>query len=350
MKRNTSITLLLLFLISINLEAQTLDDITKLYASKDYSNVIELGQKILQNDSENPQLNMIVGRAFADRNKHKEAIPYLMKGTLVNNNPAWVRAWSFAYLGTCYYVVDNFVESKRNFKECIQLNATKNATQFAKKYISSLQMSDNFDAWKTVEKEHLRFHFQETENIRDVENFMTIREDAFVEINKFFHAKPFKKIDYFIWDKPEEAKTLFGRELGFANSKLCIINSRNNQTVGHEMTHILSDFGIQPSQKTKLINEGLAVCFDQTNRDRMEVARTTLRNKKIDIIDLWNNPEKYPNDYFYTIGGALIDFLLKHGTESQLKQLLKNQTAETAFMSYDNFQDLIAGFEQELVK
>ncbi len=350
MKPKTLITFFLLILISVNLGAQTVEEVTELYSKKDFVNAVKYGQNALQNDSENPQLNMLVGRALADTKKHKEAIPYLIKGTAENNNPSWVRAWSLAYLGTCYYVADNYLESKRNLVECIKLNATKNSTQFAQNYINALQMSESFDAWETIEKENLRFHFQDKSNIADIENYMKNREDAYTEINRFFLATPFKKTDFYVWDKPEEAKEILGRELGFANSKLCIINSRNNQTSGHEITHILSDYGIQPIKKTPLINEGVAVYFDQTHRDKLSVAKEALDNKKIDIIDLWNKPDNYPNQYNYDIGGALIEFLMKNGSELQLKKLLKNQTTETAANIYENFDGLITTFEQELMK
>jgi len=228
------------------------------------------------------------------------------------------------------------------------LNATKNATQFAQKYLNALQMNEIFESWETVEKENIRFHFQQKSNIRDIENYIKNREEAYLEINKFFQSTPFKKIDFFVWDQPDEAKKLFGRELGFANSKLCIINSRNNQTSGHEITHILSDYGIQPLKKTALINEGVAVYFDQSNRDRMKTAKNLLDDKEVDIIDLWNNPDKYPNEYNYALGGALIDFLMNNGNENQLKALLKNQTPETATKTYDDFNDLIARLEEQL--
>lgn len=350
MKLNTLICFILLILISINVHAQTAEEIWKIYSNKDFEKTIVSGQQALQTDSENPQINSAIGRAFVDLKKHDEAIPYLIKGTAENNNPAWARAWSYGYLGLCYYITDNFLESKKNFNECINLNATNNSTQFALQYVNSLQMSETFDSWEIVEKENIRFHFQNKSNITDFEDYIKNREEAYVNINKFFGATLFKKIDFFVWDKPDEAKKIFGQELGFANSNLCIINSRNNQTRGHEITHILSDYGIQPLKKTKLINEGVAVYFDQTNRDRIDVAKKILENGEIKIIDLWNNSDKYPDEYNYAIGGALIEFLINNGTETQLKALLKNQTTETAIKVYDDFNVLILAFEQKLNK
>lgn len=348
MRLITTICFILLILFNINVQAQNNDEIWKSYSNKDFKNTIKLGKQALQSDPDNPQVNSVIGRALVDLKKHKEAFPYLIKGTVENNNPAWVRAWSFGYLGLCYYVTDNFIESKKNFNECINLNATKNSTQFAKKFVSSLQMNEVFDSWKTIEGENIRFHFQNKSNPNHLNSFIKKREEAYLKINEFFGASPFKKIDFFVWDKPEDAKSFFGRELGFADSKLCIINSRNNQTKGHEITHILSDHGIRPVKKTLLINEGVAVYFDQRNRDRMEFARKVLQNKEIDIVDLWNNPNNYPNSYNYIIGGALIDFLMKKGSESQLKALLKNQTTESAIKIYVDFNALMNEFEQKL--
>ena len=143
-------------------------------------------------------------------------------------------------------------------------------------------------------------------------------------------------------------KKRLGTKFGFATSKICMINAHYNQTPGHEIVHVLSDIGIAPVKKTAFINQGIAVYLDQSNRNRMEIARKDLKSSKIDILELWEKPENYPDSYNYTISGAFIEFLFKKGTESQLKQLLKIQTVETAEKVYNNFEELIKEFEKEL--
>ena len=335
-------------LFSFSIYAQNIEKLGKLYAQKEYAKVIEFGQEELKNYPDHPNVSMLIGRAYADSKQFEKAIPFLEKGTVKENNPDWVQAWSYVYLGNCYYATGEYNKSKESIKTCINLNATGNSTKYALKLLETFQMTSFYDDWEIVESENIRFHFQESKNIADKELFIKDREKAYEEINKFFNAKPYKKIDFFVWDNPKQAKRKLGQVLGFANSNLCAINSRNNQTRGHEITHILVTYGIQPTKWTRLINEGIATYFDQTNRDRMQIARESLAGKEIKIIDLWENPKNFPDDYNYTVGGALIAYLFENGSEEQMKRLLKDQTVTSARNIYPNFDELIVDFTSKL--
>lgn len=335
-------------LFSFNIYAQNIEKLGNLYNQREYAKVIELGQEELKSYPNHPNLNMIVGRAYSDNKQFEKAIPFLEKGTVKENNLDWVQAWSYGYLGNCYYVTDEYQKSKESITTCIKLNATENSTKYAQKLLNSFQMSSFYDNWEIVETESIRFHFQESKNIADKELFIKVRETAYADINKFFNAKPYKKIDFFVWDDPKQAKRKLGQELGFASSNLCIINSRNNQTQGHEIAHILTTFGIFPIKTTRLINEGIATYFDQTNRDRIQIAKESLAGKEIKITDLWENPKNYSDEYNYTIGAALIAFLFEKGNEEQMKRLLKDQTVTSARNIYQNFDNLMVDFTTKL--
>ncbi|HPT01602.1 MAG TPA: hypothetical protein PLJ84_03325 [Bacteroidales bacterium] len=344
-----TISLLLAGLIfSLSIYSQNSIKIGKLYNQREYEKVIELGLKELKSFPSHPLLNMWVGRAYTDIKQFEKAIPFLKKGTVINNNLDWVQAWSYGYLGICYYVTDEYKKSKESIVACIKLNATENASKFAQNRLESWQMTSFYDDWEIIESENIRFHFQESKNIPDKELYMKDREKAYVEINRFFNAKPYKKIDFFVWDDPKQAKRVLGQELGFANSTLCVINSRNNQTLGHEIAHILVAFGIHPIIITRLISEGIATYFDQTNRDRMKRARKSLAGKDVKIIVLWENPISYPEEFNYTVGAALIAFLFEKGTDEQMKSLLKDQTVTSARNIYQNFDSLIKEFTIKL--
>jgi tetratricopeptide (TPR) repeat protein len=350
MKHTLTILIILEFFSVFSLKAQTSKEIWDYYSQRNLEKTVKFGKQALQKDPNNPQINLAIGRALADSKNFKKAIPYLKKGSFNENNADWVRAWSLGYLGVCYYVTDNYKLSKKSLKKCIQLKATKNSIKYAQKRIKLFQMSKIFDSWDIFETENLRIHFQNKNQIKDVKSYISGREEAYQAINGFFKADLYKKIDYFIWNDRNQAKMILGRELGFANSDLCLINSANNQTRGHELTHILLDYGIQPIKKTRFINEGVAVYFDQTNRDRYKIARESLNQIELNIIDLWDNPEKYPSKYNYTVGGAFIGFLLENGGESKFKKLLANQSSESAAEIYDEFEKLIDEFEKRIKK
>jgi tetratricopeptide (TPR) repeat protein len=348
MRQKLTILIMLQVLPVLTIEAQTSKEIWEYYSKRDFEKTIKTGKQALREDSKNPQVNLAIGRALADSKQFKKAIPYLKKGTVKENNAGWVRAWSYGYMGVCYYATDNYKRSKESLRTCIRLKATKNSIRFAQKRMKWFQMHSLFDTWDIVEKKNIRFHFQNKNRIEDLDNFISNRETAYQVINSFFNANPYKKIDYFIWNDRAHAKRVLGRELGFSNSELCLINSANNQTRGHELTHILLDYGIKPEKKTRFINEGVAVCFDQTKRNRYKIARESLVKNDINVVDLWNNPDKYPGKYNYTVGGAFIEFLLKKRGKSKLKKLLANQTSKAASQIYDDFDKLIVEFEQRM--
>jgi len=66
-------------------------------------------------------------------------------------------------------------------------------------------MSDFYNGWEIIETENIRFHFQKSKRLKNKELFIKNREAAYVEINIFFNAKPYKKIDFFVWDNPKKA-------------------------------------------------------------------------------------------------------------------------------------------------
>lgn len=348
MKHSWTIFILLQFIIIPQLNAQSVEELGRFYMAGDYEKVVKLGKQALNEDAGNPKINLIVGRALTDKKQFKEAIPYLRKGLVNKNNEEWVRAWSLGYLGHCYFLTDQYKLSKMSLRRCVDLNETKNSVKYAQKRVKLFQMQAIFDSWDIMKTEHLRFHIQNKDRINNLENYISSREKAYKAINAFFEATPYKTIDVFIWENQDVAKKVLNRHLGFANSNLCIINAAVKQTRGHELTHILMNHGIRPKKRTRLINEGVAVYFDQTNRDRYKVARESLGNDKIDIIDLWKHPDHYPRSYNYTIGGAFIAFLMEHGGEARLKELLANQTPKAAAQIYDDFDALIAAFERRM--
>lgn len=124
-----------------------------------------------------------------------------------------------------------------------------------------------------------------------------------------------------------------GKTIGFIYSDLCIINSRIEQTKGHEVTHIISDHGIYPIQKNQLLNEGIAVAFDLTNRDRIEMANSA-NSAKLSIKEFMDNIIDYPESVVYPIGGALITYLRNEGDDESLKSLIQNQTWENLIEIY----------------
>ncbi|MCZ4694173.1 hypothetical protein DWB61_05295 [Ancylomarina euxinus] len=340
--------LLIIFLsFSLLLSAQY-KDLGKLYSKGKFEKAIEKGMLKLELLPDDAILNMIVGRSNVAIGKYKTAIPFLQKALAGKTDQASVQSWCLAELGTAYYHTGQEKMGVESLKKAIGMNATRNCTRFAHNQLMRFQENTFFQKWNIHETKHLRFHFQDESIIENVENYIKQHEEAYLNINNFFKIDLPKKIDFFVWKDREEAHNLFGRPLGFANSERKIINAWYQQTKGHEICHILCDIAIQPMKKSKLINEGICVFFDQTTRNKMDQARKVLPKDEFHLLELWESPTQYERDLSYPMGGAFVDFLIHKGGNDKLKQLLKDQTIENAEKIYPNFKDLVKTFEAML--
>ena len=342
-----SILLLSILLLSLSVKSQH-KDLNKLFAKGKFEQIIEKGMPKLQTSPDDAVLNMLVGRAHIAIGDYEMAIPFLKKA--YNNEAAHlsVKSWSLAELGTAYYHTGQTKLGVESLKKAMEMKATRNCSRFAHRQLMRFQENDYFQKWDIQETEHIRFHFQDESIIEDLENYKNKHEEAYQNINKFFKANLSKKIDLFVWKDREEAYNLFERRLGFANSGRKIINAWYKQTKGHEICHILCDVAIKPTKKTKLINEGICVYFDQTVRNKINEARKVLPKGEFYLLELWETPTRYERDLSYPIGAAFIDFLIRKEGKAKIKALLKDQTIENAKMIYPDLIELVKVFEAML--
>ncbi|MEZ4943087.1 MAG: hypothetical protein R3D58_19595 [Saprospiraceae bacterium] len=324
---------------------QDADEIERLFNNGDFEAVVEKGTRLLEADTDELIVCHLVGRALTELKQFEQAKP-LLKKTTVKSAPGWMKSWSFGYLGICNYATGNLKESESNFKKAVKLNATKNSTKFAARRLKLLQLPEYAKDWETIETDNIRFYVQPGHQIADLKKYCSERNAAFIENNHFFNAAPYKKIDFFVWSNPEEGKKILGEEIGFANSDFCMINAKINQTKGHEITHILCDYGIKPNKKNRLINEGVAVAFDLTNRNRVELAKSA-NQKNMKIKDFFNESSRLPEDIIYPVGGALIEYLRTKNDNERLKRLLKEQTYEALLETYGI--EIIEEFERKIM-
>lgn len=331
-------------LITVGIYGQDLGEIERLFQDGDFEKVVENGSRILESNSNDLTLCHLVGRALTELKKFDNAIPLLEKAT-IKTAPDWMKSWSFGYLGICNYATGNLKESKNNFKKAIKLNATKNSTKFAENRLKLILLPEYTKDWEVFETENIKFYIQPNHQIGDIKLYCSAREDAFKENNAFFNASLYKKIDFYVWSDFDEGKKVLGEEIGFANPDLCIINSKVNQTKGHEITHILCDYGIKPNKKNRLINEGIAVAFDLSNRNHLELAKS-LNQKNLSIKDLMNEPFTFPENVIYPVGGALIKYLIEKKDKELIKRLLKEQTYEVLLEVYG--VEIIEEFDQKI--
>ncbi|MEL7589281.1 MAG: tetratricopeptide repeat protein [Prolixibacteraceae bacterium] len=341
MKKVFTSILILTSLISLG-QNPPIDYLWKLYNSQDLKSVIEKAKPLLENDPNNIDLNLMIGRSFTDRADFKNAIPYLELAARTDSSNSWRKAWALRYLGVCYYMLEDYDGSKKSLKECFDLKVTKNVTQDAGLKILLFGFDDFYKDWKTVESDNFRFHFQNMSE-SDIKSYISSREDAFQNINTFFNSQLPKKIDFFVWESKEDAMNLLRANLGFAEPASCIVHSHYQQTRGHEMTHVVSNYSTGMVAKTGLINEGTAVCFDQTNQNREQIVKDWLKanGKKIQVGEIWANWKSYPEDLTYPLSGLFVRELIDNFGREKFLQFFGNQTYENARLIFDDHLDVV---------
>ncbi len=308
-----------------------LDDLWKLYNAHEYKSVIEKVSPLLENEPKNIDLNLIAGRSYTHLGEFQNAITFLESVVINDKNNSWRKAWALSYLGTCYFLSQDYNKSESSLNECIKLNATKNATNNAYGQTLLFGFNEFYKTWKIIESDNFRFHFQNMSD-NEIEKYVSKREKAFNDINDFFKSTLPKKIDFYVWESREDAKRILRADLGFAKPDFSIVHTHFQQTIGHEMTHVISNYSTKMVNKTGLINEGTAVCFDQTNQDKEQIVKDWLRtnDKKITINELWTNFRDYPDELTYPLSGLFIKELIDNFGREKFIEFFSNQTYDNA--------------------
>ncbi|WP_167613829.1 tetratricopeptide repeat protein [Maribellus sediminis] len=334
MKTKLTFFFLLLCFI-VNAQSPQVQELGKLYMSGEYDQAIKKANEYLKSDPENLDYKLILGRALTDIGKYKEAMPHLQFA--VDRDNSWRKAWGLSYLGICNYMLSDFEKSESALQSCINLNATKNATNFAAARIGIFGYDSFYSNWTIIESENIRFHFQNM-NEQQMKLYVESRESAFEEINTFFESSLPKKIDFFVWDSRDDAKRILHADLGFSRPSYCIIHSYFQQTKGHELTHVLSHYTSAISEKTRFINEGAAVCFDleQSNHYKLNKVKDWIRKNdtQIEIKDIWINGGEYAEEIVYPLSGLFVQELIAQFGKEKFLEFFANQTYENAQLVY----------------
>jgi len=341
--------LILTSLITFGQNSQ-IDDLWKLYNSHEYKTAIDKAKTLLEKEKNNVDLNLIIGRSYTDLGEFRDAIAFLESVVSNDNNNTWRKAWALSYLGTCYFMSQDYNKSESSLNECIKLNATKNATNNAYGQTLLFGFNDFFKTWKIIETDNFRFLFQSMSDI-EIEKYVSKREKAFSEINDFFKSTLPKKIDFYVWESREDAKKILRANLGFAKPDFCIVHTHYQQTIGHEMTHVISNYSTKMVNKTGLINEGTAVCFDQTNQDKEQIVKDWIKNngKQVEISEVWNNWKDYPEELTYPLSGLFIKELIDNFGREKFIVFFGNQTYDNAKIVFgDKLDKVIKDFENKI--
>ncbi|WP_346856722.1 tetratricopeptide repeat protein [uncultured Draconibacterium sp.] len=323
------------FIICFIVNAQSLQEqeLNNLYSSKKTDQLIDKAIEYLKSDPDNLNYNVILGRTLTEIGNYNEALPYLQFA--VDNGDSSGKELGLGFLGICYYMLSDFEKSESALRACINLNTSHNANEISARVAGLLGYEEFYNDWKVVESNNFCFHFQNMDDT-EIRRYVESREKAFKEINTFFESSLPKKIDFFVWDSREDAKRILHKDLGFAEPAYCIIHSYFNQSKGHEITHVISHYTWAISEKTRFINEGTAVCFDQTNQNRLNKVKYWIRtnDKRIEIRDFWQNGREYSEEVLYPLAGLFVQELIEKFGREKFLEFFKNQSYENAQVVY----------------
>lgn len=206
--------------------------------------------------------------------------------------------------------------------------------------------------WMTIERNNIIYYFQGT-GVKGASIYTDMHEEAYDKLIPIFNPQLPRKLRFFVWTDWASAIKLFNKPEwvgGFALVEECVCHQRADIPLGHEMTHVLSywAWGIQLNTYSRFINEGIAETFEQTESDKIVIAKKALEGKNIhSVLDVWQNDESTDHEILYPVAGAFVEFLYEKNMPGKFKLLVKNQRIEDAENIYgkEQFDAFIAEFD-----
>jgi tetratricopeptide (TPR) repeat protein len=346
-------TLTILFLSVSLTHSQEFRFLSDLYNKGEYISVIDTAEALVFGGTKSVEVYALLGRAYVDIGNPKKGERFL-DSVLTNSGriPRWMSAWSLLYRGKAYFHSGNRSEAEECFEKAIKTDATANVVQTAHGLMNLTGLNRVYRRWNILETKNFVFHFQRETKVEDIQEFATSRQAAFDSINGYFGSNLPKKIDFFVWnDRVEYLEGERGNS-GFADPLLCIVHSRYWQTIGHEMTHVISFYATETKHRTSFVNEGTSVCFDLSSKDKFAIAEEAQKDLEFAIIEIWQSDKKFreiEQEKGYAIAGAFVSFLIQEAGKQKFLQLLADQSYKNAKSIYgDEIDRIIENFENRI--
>ncbi|MFO7610041.1 MAG: hypothetical protein R6X35_12750 [Candidatus Krumholzibacteriia bacterium] len=335
------------------------DALWPLYQQGDLDAVIRQGKELLIGGEETAQVNLAVGRALADQGQWAEAEVFLRRAAdLDATGKSWVYAWAYVYLGNAAWTGGDADAARQAWILARDAGATRNATRTATMNLVGLGLDESFASWTSFTTDHFAFLFSDRLVDLDRTAYAREHEEAYAAISAWFGGGPAQPIRFIVWADQDEATAAGMPELGFARPELNLVHCLVEQTVGHEMTHVIAVAARQPTVRIGLINEGTAVFHDQTGRDRLAVARRALAAATTEaggplppvaLRALWDDWSLLPAVASYPLAGAWVERLVEKGGREKFLEFFKDQSREHARQVYGaDLEGWIDGFEADL--
>jgi len=309
----------------------------------DFDRTIAFANKILATEPNDFEAILFIARAENEKGNFKNAATYL-EGAKKLIKEDWQKSWTLLEISKNSFALGNIEDAKKNYNEALQANGTKNSMKELRNFGMLTGLDAFYANWKIRESKNIIFHFEDKISDEQIERIVETRQRAFEAINSFFNSKLPKKIDFFVWNLNESFNPVLNANLGFSNPVFCISHNRLNQTPGHEIAHNISFWKNNNNSRTKFINEGIGVYFDQQKTDKLKMAQEVYKKNPIDIKEIWKTHAKLSDDILYPVSGAFTGILIEYD-KAKFLRLNENQTYENALTIYGSqIDEILDGF------
>ncbi|AZB01991.1 hypothetical protein EG359_21430 [Chryseobacterium joostei] len=318
------------------------------FKTKNYIEALSLGHKVLENIPNDFDANLLMAASYNNLGDFQKSLLYSTNLETLSENDE-KKSWALMQLMAANYGLGNKEASKKYYDLVKSIKLSEKAKTELNTLIKRLGLDDFYNQWNIVETENLIFHFENSISEEARNRIAKSRQKAFTKINEFFGAKLPKKIDFFVWGSNDTYNEFLEHNLGFTQANYCVSHNRLNQTAGHEIAHNLSFWrGSRGKITTQFINEGIGVCFDLNENDKLEAAKQAYKKSPIDIKKVWSENQKISSDILYPVSGAFVEFLIKYD-KVKFIELNNDQTYENAKKVYGNeIEILIENFMNKL--
>jgi tetratricopeptide (TPR) repeat protein len=301
--------------------------------------------------------SLFLGR-YHFRNKQTDSAIYYFKNALsLDKDKTWRSAWAHAELGVCLAIQGDYDAANAELWTCIDLNKTKNSRAFASSRLLSVTdpyiLAAKFSL-KKIESDSIVYFFEKNRKLlKNASAYITLHNSVYQSLSKEFEPVLPRKLSFYVFANKKNAEKKLKRKLGYSLPENAMCFSMRNQTPAHEMAHVLSYWseGTPCKHSNKFINEGIAVYFDHTSRNKMQEARAVIdrSTSRISVTEYWNSPNAYPTNTLYPVAGAFVEKIHKFLDKKQFRAFIKDQRPETLKQILGaRYDQLIAEFNAEL--
>ena len=166
-------------------------------------------------------------------------------------------------------------------------------------------------SWNTYNAENITIYYPNDSVIADgLEPWAQKRIDAFDAITKYLDVDwTYEPIKMFVFNSQEQGAR-YGMQLGVAIGEFNQVYTLYNQTIGHELAHVISDRITGVKTDSALLNEGIATHLNMTGIDYDKASIKILKEKNYQVDLLGDSFRKLGSEVGYPLAASFVKYLI----------------------------------------